>query len=121
MNIPMLSDQSKSISKSHRCLVEDPNDENYGVSMRARYIIDSKGILRHMSVSDLPVGRDAGEYLRLVQAFQHTDEYGEVYPASWKPGQPTLEADDESKKTEKYWEETHSKFGDSQTNVSTNL
>lgn len=40
-----------------------------GVAFRATYIIDDKGILRHTSVNDLPVGRNAQEYLRLVQAF----------------------------------------------------
>ena len=109
MNIPMLSDQSKQIAKKYRCLIDDPSDKDCGVSMRATYIIDSKGILRHMSISDLPVGRDANEYLRLVQAFKHADEYGEVCPASWKPGKATMVPDVDSKKTEKYWEQEHGK------------
>jgi alkyl hydroperoxide reductase subunit AhpC len=70
-----------------------------GVSLRATYIIDSKGVLRHMSLNDLPVGRDVKEVLRLVEAFQFSDKYGEVCPASWKPGKPTMEANPESKKT----------------------
>ena len=90
MNIPMLSDVSKDICKQYRCLVEDPKDENYGVAMRATYIIDAKGILRHMSINDLPVGRNVDEFYRLVQAFQYADEFGEVCPASWKPGKPTM-------------------------------
>lgn len=49
--------------------------------MRATYIIDTKGILRYMSVNDLPVGRNIEEVLRLVQAFQYTDKSGEVCPA----------------------------------------
>ena len=69
LNIPLLSDQTSEIAKKFSCLVDDPSDENFGVALRATYIIDSKGILRHMSISDLPVGRDANEYLRLVQAF----------------------------------------------------
>lgn len=69
MNIPMLSDLSKQISRKYKCLIEDPTDELCGASLRATYIIDHNSILRHMSITDLPVGRDAGEYLRLVQAF----------------------------------------------------
>ena len=46
--------------------------------MRATYIIDDKGVLRHMQIQDLPVGRNADEVLRLVEAFKYTDEYGEV-------------------------------------------
>ena len=56
-------------------------------------------MLRHASINDLPVGRNADEVLRLVQAFQYTDEYGEVCPASWKPGAKTMVPDSDSKKT----------------------
>jgi peroxiredoxin (alkyl hydroperoxide reductase subunit C) len=41
-------------------------------------------------MNDLPVGRSVDETLRLVQAFQYTDEHGEVCPAGWKPGQETV-------------------------------
>lgn len=41
-------------------------------------------------MNDLPVGRSVDETLRLVQAFQYTDENGEVCPAGWKPGQDTV-------------------------------
>lgn len=41
-------------------------------------------------MNDLPVGRSVDETLRLVQAFQFTDENGEVCPAGWKPGQDTV-------------------------------
>jgi peroxiredoxin (alkyl hydroperoxide reductase subunit C) len=43
-------------------------------------------------MNDLPVGRSVDETLRLVQAFQYTDEHGEVCPAGWKPGQETVTA-----------------------------
>ena len=107
MQIPMLSDLSHQISRDYGCLIEDGDDA--GVSFRATYIIDGKGILRHMSINDLPVGRNADEFIRLVQAFQYTDEYGEVCPASWQPGKATMHADPDSKKTEEYWEKEHHK------------
>ncbi|KAJ8319736.1 hypothetical protein KUTeg_002711 [Tegillarca granosa] len=50
------------------------------------FIIDPKGILRQITMNDLPVGRSVDETLRLVQAFQYTDPHGEVCPAGWKPG-----------------------------------
>ena len=40
-------------------------------------MIDDKGILRQITVNDLPVGRSVDETLRLVQAFQFTDKHGE--------------------------------------------
>ena len=47
-------------------------------------------MLRQITMNDLPVGRSVDETLRLVQAFQHTDEHGEVCPAGWKPGKDTV-------------------------------
>lgn len=88
MNIPMLSDLKKNISKDYGVYLEDE-----GVSLRGLFIIDNKGILRQITVNDLPVGRSVDETLRLVQAFQFTDKHGEVCPAGWKPGADTMKAD----------------------------
>lgn len=54
------------------------------------FIIDQRGILRQITMNDLPVGRSVDETLRLVQAFQYTDSHGEVCPAGWKPGADTV-------------------------------
>ena len=80
MDIPLISDLNKEIAKAYGCLCEDGD---VGVAYRATYIIDKEGILRHISISDLPVGRSVDEVIRLVKAFQYTDEFGEVCPASW--------------------------------------
>jgi alkyl hydroperoxide reductase subunit AhpC len=88
MDIPLVSDINKVISKAYGCLCEDGGD--IGVSYRATYIIDAKGIVRHSSINDLPVGRNPDEYLRLVKAFQYVDIHGEVCPANWQPGQKTM-------------------------------
>jgi len=68
MAIPMLSDLTHSIAKEYGCFVGE-GDPDMGVSMRATYIIDGKGELRHKSINDLPVGRNVEEVLRLVEAF----------------------------------------------------
>lgn len=83
MQIPLISDLNKSISKDYGCLCEDGGE--VGVSYRATYIIDGKGIVRMHSVIDLPVGRNPDEYLRLVKAFQYSDKHGHVCPANWQP------------------------------------
>ncbi len=44
-----------------------------------------------MTVNDIPVGRDVDETLRLVKAFQFTDEFGEVCPANWRPGKKAID------------------------------
>ena len=107
MKIPLISDLNKQISKDYGVLI-DHGDED-GVAFRGTFIIDKEGILRHISINDLPVGRNPEEILRLVQGFQYTDEHGEVCPAKWKPGEATMHADHKSDKTKGYWEEEHDK------------
>ena len=101
MQIPMVADVNKTIANAYGCLVED--GENAGVTYRATYIIDDKGVLRQFSINDLPVGRNPEEVLRLVKAFKYVDEHGEVCPANWQPGKATMNDNWESKKTEEYF------------------
>jgi len=97
MNIPLLADKSMVISKAYGVLKEDD-----GVSFRGLFIIDKNQILRQITVNDLPVGRDVDETLRLVQAFQFTDEHGEVCPAGWRPGKKTMKPN--PKESQAYFE-----------------
>lgn len=98
MDIPMLSDLTKTISSDYGVLTPDG-----AISFRGTFIIDKSGILRHSSVNDLPVGRNPDETLRLVKAFQHVDEHGEVCPANWNPGKKAMDASHTSEKTQKFW------------------
>lgn len=88
MQIPLISDITKKISRDYGVLIEDGPDA--GLSLRGLFIIDGKGTLRQMTVNDLPVGRSVDETLRLIQAFQFTDAHGEVCPAGWKPGAASI-------------------------------
>ena len=67
MDIPLIADITKEISKKYGCYIQDGGDA--GVTFRATYIIDKEGTLRHMSMNDLPVGRNVDEIIRLVKAF----------------------------------------------------
>lgn len=107
MSIPLLADVTKQIARDYGVLIEDGDDA--GVAFRGTFIIDTKGVVRHISINDLPVGRNIDEVLRLVQAFQFADEHGEVCPASWKPGDKTMVTDHESNKTQDYWQNVHGK------------
>mgnify|MGYP002393817552 FL=1 len=93
MDIPLISDLTKSISRDYGVLLEEE-----GVALRGLFIIDPKGIVRQITINDLPVGRSVDETLRLVQAFQFTDEHGEVCPADWNPGSDTMKADPQGSK-----------------------
>jgi len=88
MNMTMLSDKTMTIARDYGVL-----NRSTGIPYRGTFIMDGKQILRHISINDLPVGRSVDETLRLVQAFQYTDEYGEVCPANWKPGADTMKPD----------------------------
>lgn len=51
-----------------------------------------------ITINDLPVGRSVDETLRLIDAFQFTEKYGEVCPANWAPGDDTIKATPEGQK-----------------------
>lgn len=85
MNIPLVADLTQSISRDYGVLKEDE-----GIAFRGLFVIDDKGILRQITINDLPVGRSVDETMRLVKAFQYTDKHGEVCPANWEPGKDTI-------------------------------
>jgi alkyl hydroperoxide reductase subunit AhpC len=85
MKIPLVADKTKAIAKNYGVLLEDA-----GVALRGLFIIDPKGVLRQITINDLPVGRSVDEVLRLVKAFKFTDEHGEVCPAGWNQGDKTI-------------------------------
>ena len=85
LKIPVLADKTLKISRAYGVLKEDK-----GIAFRGLFIINGEGVVRQVTINDLPVGRSVDETLRLVQAFQFTDMHGEVCPAGWKPGSKTI-------------------------------
>ena len=65
-------------------------DEDAGVDIRGRFIIDPDGIIQGMEVLAPTVGRNVAELIRQVKAFQHVRATGEVTPSGWQPGKLTL-------------------------------
>ena len=67
-------------------------DEDAGVELRGRFIIDPDGVIQAMEVLTPPVGRRIGETIRQIQAFQHVraTQGVEACPAGWEPGKKTL-------------------------------
>ncbi|KAK6588263.1 thioredoxin peroxidase [Cryptosporidium xiaoi] len=86
INFPLLSDSSHSISQNYGVLLDA------GVALRGLFIIDKEGIVRAQTVYDLPLGRSVEETLRVIDALQFTEKYGEVCPANWKKGQKGMTA-----------------------------
>ena len=79
----MLADIKRELSSALGIL-----DKNEGVAMRATYIVDPDNIIRFASVTDLNVGRNTQEVLRVLDALQ-TDE---LCPCNWQKGQDVLKA-----------------------------
>lgn len=78
---PMVSDIKRELSETLGIL--DPNE---GVSQRATFIVDPHGIVRFVMVTDMSVGRNPNEVLRVLDALQ-TDE---LCPCNWQEGQETI-------------------------------
>ena len=66
--------------------------EGAGVALRATFLIDKDGLVRHQVVNDLPLGRSHDELLRVVDALQFHEEHGEVCPAGWQKGDAGMTA-----------------------------
>lgn len=62
------------------------------VTYRATYLIDEEGTVFHEGVNHMPVGRNVNEFLRLIDAFTHVQEKGEVCPANWEEGKDAMNA-----------------------------
>ncbi len=62
LSFPLISDLTKELSCTYGVLIPEE-----GVALRGLFIIDPKGVLRQITINDLPIGRDVDETLRLVQ------------------------------------------------------
>jgi peroxiredoxin (alkyl hydroperoxide reductase subunit C) len=83
---PLIADITKSIARDYGVLIND------AVALRGLFLIDTKGIIRHATINDLPLGRNVEEALRVVDALQHHETHGEVCPANWKKGEEAMKA-----------------------------
>jgi len=89
INFPLVADLTKNIARDYDVLLND------AVALRGSFLIDDKGIVRHAVVNDLPLGRNVDEMLRMIDAQQFTDEFGEVCPAGWQKGDEAMKPDAE--------------------------
>jgi len=85
---PLVADINKTIARDYDVLIQDA-----GVALRGAFLIDEKGVVRHQTVNDLPLGRNIDEFLRLIEALRFHEEHGEVCPANWQKGAKTMSPD----------------------------
>ncbi len=79
----MLADVNRKLSTALGVL-----DEEAGVAKRATFVVDPDGIIRFAYVTDMSVGRNPQEVLRILDALQ-TDE---LCPCNWQKGDAVLKA-----------------------------
>ncbi|AKA36492.1 MAG: peroxiredoxin [Muricauda sp.] len=103
---PLIADSNRNLSNILGIL--DITDETYNeehdtvllegdnVTYRATYLIDEEGTVFHESINHMPVGRNINEFLRLIDAYTHVQEKGEVCPANWEEGKEAMNANRES-------------------------
>ena len=83
---PLISDLTKQISLNYGVL-----NENKGIAFRGLYIIDREGIVQHVTVNNISVGRSIDETLRTLKAIKHVQSHdSEVCPVDWQEGGKTI-------------------------------
>ncbi len=97
---PLVADSNRNLSSILGIL--DGTNERYdedtdtiqidgdNVSYRATYLIDEEGTVFHEGVNHMPLGRNVKEFLRLIDAYTHVQEKGEVCPANWEEGKDAM-------------------------------
>ena len=100
---PIVADHNKTISMAYDVLAggytEDASNNivfaGSSEAYRGLFLIDKEGTVRHQVVNDMPLGRSVDEILRVIDALQFTEEFGEVCPADWRKGEKGLKATQE--------------------------
>jgi peroxiredoxin 2/4 len=98
---PIIADTTKTISLSYGTLSGDYDVDDEGnliatgpmIAFRGLYLIDKQGVVRHLLINDLPLGRNVDEAIRVLDALQFNEENGEVCPANWSKGSTGMKAD----------------------------
>ncbi len=95
---PLIADTNKTIADAFDVLAGERYVDEKGklqvkgelVAYRGLFLIDKQGIVRHQLVNDMPLGRSIDEAIRIVDALQHYEQYGEVCPLGWHPGEDAM-------------------------------
>ena len=88
VNYPLVADINKEVAAKFDVLAEEGDK----VAYRGLFLIDKEGVVRHMLVNDMPLGRSIDEAIRIVDALQHFEEHGEVCPLGWHKGEKAMQA-----------------------------
>tara|TARA_B100000674_G_scaffold499420_1_gene545325 strand:+ start:21789 stop:22367 length:579 start_codon:yes stop_codon:yes gene_type:complete len=89
---PLIGDKGHDMAKGFGVFIDDPDDEDYGLTLRGTFIIDPDGVIKTCEIHSNEIARDVDETIRKLKAAQYTRAHpNEVCPAKWKDGEKTLE------------------------------
>lgn len=87
ITFPIIDDMNMEIAKKYGMIHHNASD---GKTVRAVFIIDSKGIIRTILYYPLTTGRNFEEIKRTLIALQTTDKFQVSTPADWVPGEDVV-------------------------------
>lgn len=99
----LLADSNRNLAYTLDILDSEPGELNEetgvqllkgdNVTYRATYLIDEEGTVFHEGINHMPLGRNVNEFIRLIDAYTHVQDKGEVCPANWEEGADAMKAD----------------------------
>ena len=78
---PILADMSQKIAADYGVLIDGE-----GIALRGLFLIDPQGVVQHVTVNAINIGRNVDEVIRNLLALQS----GGFCAANWKPGEKPL-------------------------------
>ena len=88
---PLLADESKQLAQAFGVL-----DEQEGIAVRGMFVLDKNNVLQAAMIYNCGFGRNIAEVLRVLDAMRHVEEYGDLCPVGWRPGDAPLKPTQES-------------------------
>lgn len=103
VSYPIVADTNKTIAASYgvlagRYIIQAGGQfaaEGELIAYRGLFLIDKNGIIQHVSINNMPIGRNVQEALRVIDALQHFETHGEVCPSNWKTGEKAIKPNSE--------------------------
>lgn len=100
---PIVADINKTISEDYGVLAGDEDIDEEGnvmvtgerIAYRGLFLIDKDGTVQHEVVNNFPLGRSIDEAIRMVDALQHFEKFGEVCPMNWHKGEKAMKPSEE--------------------------
>lgn len=90
ITFPLLSDPKKEVATEYGVLMEET-----GQALRGLFILNAKGILKHITINHNDIGRNINEVLRVLDAIELSETQGLVCPANWRAGEEAISPNQE--------------------------